>query len=294
MVKVNSTDFLMDAQHCTNNISVVIKNPSDFIGNAIGQSESITKAVLAATAGKVLIIDEAYMLAPASSATGGTEDPYRKAVLDTLVAEVQSTPGEDRCVLMLGYKDEMENMLQDGNSGLARRFPLASAFVFEDFNTSELQQILDMKLKSQGFRATDQGKRTAMDVLDRARNQPHFGNAGEVDILLDRAKMSHQMRVSSGKAKHNDLLEAIDFDKDFERGVRTSTNVQKLFEGVIGCDEIVQKLEEYQKIASNMKALGENPKDGISFNFLFRGPPGMFFTIQTPLRQLLTVEYRDG
>jgi hypothetical protein len=275
-------------------LPVVIKNPSDFIGNVMGQSESNTKAILAATAGKVLIIDEAYMLAPAASTVGATEDPYRKAVMDTLVAEIQSTPGEDRCVLLLGYKDEMERMFQDGNSGLARRFPIASAFVFEDFDNSELQLILDLKLKNQGFRATDQGKRAAMDVLDRARNQPHFGNAGEVDILLDRARMSHQMRLSSGKAKHNDLLEAIDFDKDFDRGERMSTNVQKLFEGVIGCEEIVQKLEGYQKIAANMKALGDDPKEGISFNFLFRGPPGKSYMTLGPLCHSITIECRDG
>jgi hypothetical protein len=38
--------------------SVVIKNPADFIGSALGQSESQTKAILASTVGKVLIIDE--------------------------------------------------------------------------------------------------------------------------------------------------------------------------------------------------------------------------------------------
>jgi hypothetical protein len=38
--------------------SVVVKNPSDFIGSALGQSESQTKAILASTVGKVLVIDE--------------------------------------------------------------------------------------------------------------------------------------------------------------------------------------------------------------------------------------------
>lgn len=38
--------------------TVVMKNPADFIGSALGQSESQTKAILANTVGKVLIIDE--------------------------------------------------------------------------------------------------------------------------------------------------------------------------------------------------------------------------------------------
>lgn len=37
---------------------VVSKNPSDFVGSALGQSEANTKAILANTVGKVLIIDE--------------------------------------------------------------------------------------------------------------------------------------------------------------------------------------------------------------------------------------------
>ncbi len=37
---------------------VVVKNPADFIGSALGESENKTKAILANTVGKVLIIDE--------------------------------------------------------------------------------------------------------------------------------------------------------------------------------------------------------------------------------------------
>jgi len=39
-------------------------------------------------------------------------DPYKTSVIDTMVAEIQSVPGEDRCVLLLGYKDQMEEMFQ--------------------------------------------------------------------------------------------------------------------------------------------------------------------------------------
>ena len=42
----------------------------------------------------------------------GTQDPYKTAVIDTMVAEIQSVPGDDRCVLLLGYKEQMEEMFQ--------------------------------------------------------------------------------------------------------------------------------------------------------------------------------------
>lgn len=141
---------------------VIVKNPADFVGNVIGGSEANTKAILASSIGKVLIIDEAYMLAKASGPNGG--DPFKAAVIDTIVAEVQSTAGEDRCVLLLGYKDQMEDMFRDVNPGLARRFPLESAFVFEDFNDAEIRQIFNFKLKGIGFDAKDQAKKVKADI----------------------------------------------------------------------------------------------------------------------------------
>ena len=248
---------------------VVIKNPADFVGSVLGASEANTKAILASTIGKVLIIDEAYMLASSAAA-----DPYKVAVIDTIVAEVQSTPGEDRCVLLLGYKDQMEEMFRDVNPGLARRFPLESAFVFEDFSDAELRRILDLKLKDIGFEATDQAKKVAMEVLNRARNRPNFGNAGEVDILLDRAKAMHQKHVTARKVKHLDTLEAIDFDPDFDRGQRAATNLPALFQDVVGCEDLIRQFQGYQTTAANMKALGMDPRDQLPFNFLFKGPPG--------------------
>jgi hypothetical protein len=89
---------------------VVIKNPADFIGSVLGGSEANTKAILESTRGKVLVIDEAYGLYEGSNAGGAGS--YKTAVIDTIVAEVQSTPGEDRCVLLLGYKDQMIEMFQ--------------------------------------------------------------------------------------------------------------------------------------------------------------------------------------
>lgn len=250
---------------------MVLKNPSDFVGAALGQSEQRTKGILAASLGKVLLIDEAYGLYGGMSSTS---DPYKTAVIDTIVAEVQSVPGDDRCVLLLGYKDQMEEMFQNVNPGLSRRFPMASSFQFEDFDSGELQRILDLKLKKQGFGATDQAKRVAMEVLERARNRPNFGNAGEVDIMLDAAKSRHQTRFSRNEARFASTFDAFDFDPDFDRAERDDTNIVKLFEGTVGTEDTISLLQGYQQTVKTMKSLQMDPKENIPFNFLFRGPPG--------------------
>ncbi|OQE43716.1 hypothetical protein PENCOP_c003G04699 [Penicillium coprophilum] len=263
---------------CLSNGEVVVKNPSDFVGSVMGESENNTKGILASTLGKVLVIDEAYGLFAGGTSDGASSksDPYRAAVIDTIVAEVQSTPGDDRCVLVLGYKDLMEEMFQKVNPGLSRRFPIDQAFVFEDFTSSELGAILNLKLKEQGFDITDIGRRVVLEMLERARNRPHFGNAGEIDNLLNTAKMQYQKRLSSTKRPSSvpdSVLDAPDFDEDFDRADKPDS-VAKLFEGVIGCEDIITKLESYRQMVQSLRRLGMDPRRQVPFNFVFRGPPG--------------------
>jgi SpoVK/Ycf46/Vps4 family AAA+-type ATPase len=181
------------------NGEVVVKNTSDFVGAVIGGSEQQTNAILASTLGKVLVIDEAYGLYGGGDTGGGKRtDQFRIAVIDTIVANVQNVPGDGRCVLLLGYRDKMEEMFQNVNPGLNRRFLMSSAFVFENFSQPELGKILNIKLKAEGFSGTEVARKVAMAMLDRARNRPKFGNAGEVAILLNDAKPRHQKRLTAG------------------------------------------------------------------------------------------------
>lgn len=251
---------------------MVVKNPSDFVGSVLGGSEQQTKGILAAASGKVLVIDEAYGLY--TNGHSGGNDPFKTAVIDTIVAEVQSVPGDDRCVLLLGYKEQLETMFQNVNPGLSRRFPLQSAFNFEDFDDKQLEKILDLKLKQQGFGVTGEAKTVAMEMLNRARNRPNFGNAGEIDILLDATKVRHQKRLTLGHTTKAQVLDARDFDETFDRAQNSETNIQKLFEGTVGSEDVVALLEGYQETVRTFRALDMDPKENIPFNFLFKGPPG--------------------
>ena len=253
--------------------SVVVKNPADFIGAVIGESEQKTKAILANTVGKVLIIDEAYMLYTSTQ----IQDPFREAVIDTIVAEVQNVPGDDRCVLLCGYEQQMEVMFQNVNPGLARRFQLKEAFRFADFDNGELEQILRMKLKSEDLGATPEAIRTAIEELGRARNGLNFGNGGDVENLISKAKMNFQARQSLLPRTERSIdfcFEPRDFDPDYSRGQRGETNLNDLFQGVIGCEDIVKKLRGLLQFAKGLKENSEDPRKLIPMNFVFKGPPG--------------------
>ncbi|EKM60605.1 uncharacterized protein PHACADRAFT_189732 [Phanerochaete carnosa HHB-10118-sp] len=281
------------------NGEVLLKNPADFVGSAVGESERNTKAILAATAGKVLVIDEAYSLYGGGSAGGGKQrDQYRTAVIDTIVAEVQSVPGEDRCVLMCGYEQRMREMFQNVNPGLSRRFAIEDAFRFEDFSESELLEILNLKLKDQDLDATPEAKAVAIDMLSRARDRPHFGNGGEVENMLGKAKNNYQSRQSKLPASQRPLdvvFEPVDFDSNFNRAESSDTNLRKLFKDMVGCEKIVEKLQEYQNIARVTKLRGREARKArhlIPTNFVFKGPPGTGKT--TTARRMGQVYYDMG
>ncbi|KAF8578762.1 P-loop containing nucleoside triphosphate hydrolase protein [Ramaria rubella] len=276
------------------NGEVIVKNPADFIGSALGQSESQTKAILATTVGKVLIIDEAYMLY-GGSGSKSAPDPYKTAVIDTIVAEVQSVPGEDRCVLLLGYKHQIEEMFQNVNPGLARRFAIEDAFHFHDYSDAELRQALEWKLKDQDLSATEMAKDVAIEVLSRARNRPNFGNIGEVENLLTQTKMRYQQRQATlpiGKRSSDAPFEPPDFDPDHDRGLHSTSNLVKLFEDVTGCQDVVEKLRKYQIMAQSLKACGKDPRSFVPTNFVFKGPPGTGKT--TTARKMGQVYYDMG
>lgn len=155
---------------------VLVKNPSDFIGGVLGASEANTRRILSSVAGCVLVIDEAYGLHSGGGAPGGsTADPYRSAVVDTIVAEVQGVPGADICVLLLGYEEEMRTFLRDGNPGLQRRFQMENAFIFDDFSDEDLLQILLAKATKQGWDVSFDDARAAVRALAKERVKPNFG-----------------------------------------------------------------------------------------------------------------------
>ncbi|KAI1500724.1 P-loop containing nucleoside triphosphate hydrolase protein [Biscogniauxia marginata] len=278
------------------NGEVVVKTPADFIGAHLGASEQNTKAILESTKGKVLVIDEAYQLNGKSGAQGtpGISDPYKAGVIDTLVANVHSQAGDDRCVLLLGYKDKMEQMYQDANPGLKRRFPLDNAFVFEDYTTDELRQIWRQKLRTRALDVSDGVEDKVLEILERQRHKLNFGNAGEVDIILDNAQKRYQQRIQDDPSKFSlsVKLEPSDIDPDFERLVKAAHDVEELFKGVIGCDEVKEVIRRWPHRANTAKRLGLNITDRIPMTMCFTGPPGTGKT--TTAKNIGTVMYSIG
>ena len=150
---------------------VLERASSSFIGGYVGQSQVKTRALISAADGKVLLIDEAYVLA---------ESEYGQRALDTIVEMVPNKPGADIAVVMIGYKDEMLTMCNEVNPGLARRFDIDNIVEFEDFTDEELVWILKFHCKKNRVECPMDVAEAAVAEIVKSRPQRTFGNAGTV------------------------------------------------------------------------------------------------------------------
>ena len=265
---------------------VVLATPSDLIGSALGQSEEKTNALLDKSLGGVLVIDEAYGLDPSaggfaagpggSGGASGGGDPFKTAVIDTLVSRVQGDAGADRCVLLLGYRKEMERFIRRGNPGLARRFQLENAFVFDDYDDQALLRILLRNVANRG-KTTEfaTAKQVVRQDLAKARMRPNFGNAGAVDNAVSRAVVSAEARLESlppaERVTMSGDLTLVDFLGEEKPHV---ANPQLVFDGLIGCEAIKTRLAEYQAVIAAAYKAGRDPVEDLALTFCFQGSPG--------------------
>jgi SpoVK/Ycf46/Vps4 family AAA+-type ATPase len=260
---------------------VILKKASDFIGSALGKSEKVTQAILEESRGSVLVIDEAYGLYQAIGSGGmGNNEPYRDAVINTLVERIQGKPGDDIAVILIGYREEMERMFKYVNPGLSRRFQLDDSFVFTDYTDEALVRILMKDVEKKNMIISEETAVFAIKQLARSRSRPHFGNAGEVKNILSKALMKRRDRMKSRKfafSSSSSLNEKIELIIDDFKGEDYSEEIispEKLLENIVGCEEIKKELQRACNLVKYYQQKGKDPKENANFNYLFTGNPG--------------------
>lgn len=262
-----------------------MKNPSDFIGNAVGQSESNTKAILASTVGKVLVIDEAYMLDPGGLTQ--SRNTFKAAVLDLLVAEVQGNPGDDRCVILLGYESQISRMLQNGNPGLSGRFMADFPFRFLDYTMEELQDIMIRDLQERDISYSEGSIEAAMDILAMAKLSLHFSNGRQVKNLVSIAIENYQARkrrerqergTGEGPGASTWMLDPEDFNPRLSP-TWASSSVNQTCRAALSDRVSEAVIKQVENIIPNHQLTGRTSQKYLrNFPrfFVLKGPPGSY------------------
>ncbi len=145
--------------------------------NASGQN--MDKAVDEAMGG-VLFIDEAYNLLPQP----GSMNITGNEALDALMTRMENDKGKF-VVVIAGYQDRMEELVQRGNPGLMSRFN--KRFHIDDYDAEALTAIFHLNLRKRKFTLTPDAD---VKLREYIRNMVgakglHFGNAREVVNLLN-------------------------------------------------------------------------------------------------------------
>jgi AAA+ superfamily predicted ATPase len=162
---------------------------SGLVGEYVGHSEKKTLDVLNSADGGVLFIDEAYALA---DHYGPDRKGFGAEATDVIVKQMEDR--RDRLVVIVaGYSKPMEQFLAM-NPGLRSRVPLL--LEFPDYSDDELVTIAERIADRRSLVLETDTKNKIRDVMSKERLSEGFGNAREVENLLDAAQRNIVARVS--------------------------------------------------------------------------------------------------
>lgn len=196
-------------------------------GTAIKTTECVERAQEG-----VLFIDDAYSLIDK-----GDEHNYPREAIDTLVPIMTNPEKYKFCMIMAGYPEPMDELLEM-NSGLRSRFSKANILTIEDYKPELLQEIFVNYCRKDGYRFVgDEEGEEPLDLelfftnLYNQRNRADFGNARDIVALAKEVKMQCSLR--------DDVLRCI-IKEDFG-------DSQKYFvkRGISSIDEIYAQIDSY-------------------------------------------------
>ncbi len=194
-----------------------------------GTAIKTTNCVESADEG-VLFIDDAYSLLEK-----GDEHNFAKEAIDTLVP-IMTNPDKYRfCMIMAGYPEQMDELLEM-NAGLKSRFSKANILTIEDYKPDLLRDIFISNCHKDGYRfVAEEGETLDLDLfftnLYNQRNRADFGNARDIVAIAKEVKMQCSLR--------DDVTRCI-IREDFG-------DYQKYFvkHGVSSIDEIYAQIDSY-------------------------------------------------
>lgn len=176
----------------TNNL--IETDRSGLCGQYIGQTMPMTHKKVKEAMGGVLFIDEAYTLYDSAEAD------YGKEAIAALLKDMEDYKGKF-CVILAGYKDEMEKMIAL-NPGLDSR--ISRKIEFPNYTTDEQLQILDSMLAKKKYEITEEAKGRLVEILEKCSKSKHFANARTVRNILEGLIEIQALRTMEDNDPSND------------------------------------------------------------------------------------------
>ncbi|KAL6888128.1 hypothetical protein ACP4OV_009154 [Aristida adscensionis] len=200
---------------------------TDLVGEFVGHTGPKTRRKIQDAEGGVLFVDEAYRLIPMQKSD---DKDYGLEALEEIMSVMDSGK---IVVIFAGYCEPMKRVITS-NDGFCRR--VTKFFYFDDFSTTELAEILHMKMNSPsessllyGFKLHPScsiegiGKLIARETTEDQRKQM---NGGLVDTMLVNARENLDLRLDFN-CNDADTMITITLE-DLEAGLRQISRQHKL------------------------------------------------------------------
>ena len=197
---------------------------------------------------------------------------YGAEVIDTILEKVEGNAGSDMCVIMAGYKPQMEQFFRNANNeGFKRRFNLGDPMMFDDFTDEEIKKVLKAQVVNAGLACEPATLDFAVRTISKKRMEDGFGNAGEAEQILTRAKLRISQRVSQDPSVNYKLL----LDEDFGSEETSALKAREAFAGLEHIEHIESVLHKFEAMVATAQEEGRKPHEEMAnMHMLFLGPPG--------------------
>ena len=157
------------------------------LGSSVGETAPKTLMKIKEAMDGVLFIDEAYAL---SNPKKGSAN-YGDEAIAVLLKEMEDIRGQV-CVILAGYKKEMETMLS-ANPGFESRIQFT--LEFPDYTRGELEEIAQRFLTKKKYGIAPDALELVLDIMEYYRKEPNFANARTLRNLLDQVIMNQNLRT---------------------------------------------------------------------------------------------------
>lgn len=177
----------------------------DLVGQYVGQTAPKVKRAFEKAIGGMLFIDEAYSLSIKNAGGFGEE------AVATLVQEMENHRN-DVIVVLAGYKNEMEEMLQI-NPGLRSR--VSFSINFPDYSPNELAEITSSIVRRDGYSMQDDAFEYIQTKYNECKLPVDLGNGRYARNLVEHAMLNYSMRIINS-SNSNDTPDMKLSKDDFE------------------------------------------------------------------------------
>lgn len=211
--------------------------------------------------GSVLFIDEAYDLLSVTQLIACMER-YR----------------EDVVVILAGYKDDMEHLL-DRNAGFRSR--LAATINFPDYSAQELLDIFCLMARNSGVRLGEKTLERLQDLVARGGRRDDEGNARFVRKMFEESIRRQNYRITQQEnleeLSQEELLTLLPCDvPGFDEEDQDGQTAQESLDELVGLDEVKANIADYLDFVTVQKMrrdAGYGNKT-LPMHLAFTGNPG--------------------